>query len=75
MAFNAANLSTSMRVEHPGGVVKVFAYSTGDSKNDTLGSTYFDERFFAGGEIVEVAYSGGSYVGIYTAPGTGLTEI
>lgn len=75
MAFNAANLSVSTRIPHDGGTAKVFDYTTSDSKNDTQGSTYFDTRFFSGGDIIKVAYSGGSYVAMWTTAASGVSEV
>lgn len=75
MAFNASNLTVNTRWSHENGYLKVFDYTTTDSKNDTKGSSYFDNRFFRGGDLVKVAHAGGSYIGVWTFDQTGLGEI
>lgn len=76
MAFNASDLSVVSRAAHEDGVLKIFAYTTaGDNKATTKGSSYFDHRFFSGGDVVKVTASDGSYIGVWTYDNTGLMEI
>lgn len=74
MAFDVANLSVT-RHPHENGVSKVFTYTTTDDKNTTKGFDYFDERFFAGGDVIKVTHDGGSYLCVWNAFEHGVLEV